>query len=48
MPLIKEFETYLPLVAELPKEWQKEIALLVSRMVIAYDNRLTKSSEELE
>jgi hypothetical protein len=47
MPLIKAIEKELPLVAELPEEWQKDIALWLSRYVVAYDNSLTKSSEEL-
>jgi hypothetical protein len=47
MPLIKAIEKELPLVAALPEEWQTDIALCLSRYVIAYDNRLTKSSEEL-
>jgi hypothetical protein len=48
MPLIKEIEKELPLVAALPEDWQKDIALWLSRYVVAYDNSLTKSSEELQ
>jgi len=48
MPLIKEIEKEIPFVAELPDDWQKDIALVLARYVIAYDNRLTKSSQELQ
>jgi hypothetical protein len=47
MPLIEAIEKELPLVAELPEEWQEDIALWLSRYIVAYDNSLTKSSEEL-
>lgn len=46
MPLIQEIETELPLVAELPEEWQKDIALILSKIVIAYDNTLTMTPQE--
>lgn len=46
MPLIKEIETELPLLAALPEEWQKDVALILSKVVIAYDHTLTKTPEE--
>jgi hypothetical protein len=46
MPLIKEIEGALPLIATLPDEWQKDIALVVSKFVIAYDKSLTMTAEE--
>lgn len=47
MPLLNDIEKQLPLVAELPDEWQKDIAIILSRHLVAYDDRLTKSSREL-
>jgi hypothetical protein len=46
MPLIKEIETELPLVAELPEDWQKDVALILSKIVVAYDNTLTMTPQE--
>jgi hypothetical protein len=46
MPLIRQIEHELPLIAELPREWQLEIALVLSRFIVAYDNTLIKSEEE--
>lgn len=46
MSLIKEIEVELRLVAALPDEWQRYIALLVSRVVVAYDNTLTKTPND--
>lgn len=46
MPLIRQIEHELPLIAELPREWQMEIALLLSRFIVAFDNTLTKTVEE--
>lgn len=46
MPLIKEIENTLPLVARLPEDWQKDAALLLSKIVVAYDNTLTLSPAE--
>jgi len=46
MPLIKEIEGALPLIVTLPEEWQKDIALFVSKVVIAYDKSLTMTPEE--
>ena len=48
MPLIKEIERELPLIGSLPEEWQKDIALVLSKYLVAYDNKLTKSSKELK
>jgi hypothetical protein len=48
MPLIREIEKQMPLVADLPEEWQKDIAIILSRYVVAYNDRLTKSSKELQ
>ncbi len=36
----------LPLIATLPEEWQKDIALVVSKFVIAFDKSLTMTPEE--
>jgi len=46
MPLIKEIEGALPLIATLPEDWQKDIALFVSKVVIAYDRTLTMTTDE--
>ena len=46
MPLIKDIESELPLVAELPEEWQKDIALMLSKFVIAHDNTLIMTPDE--
>ena len=46
MPLIKEIEGALPLIATLPDEWQKDIALVISKFVVAYDKSLTMTAEE--
>lgn len=46
MPLIKEIDAALPMVAEMPVEWQKDIALVVSKFVLAYDKNLTMTREE--
>jgi hypothetical protein len=46
MPLITQIEHELPLIAELPREWQMEIALVLSKFIIAYDNMLIKTPEE--
>jgi hypothetical protein len=46
MPLIKEIEVELPLLAALPDEWQKDVAVILSRVVIAYDHTLTMSPDE--
>lgn len=36
----------MPLVAEIPVEWQKDIALVLSKFVLAYDTSLTMTPEE--
>lgn len=46
MPLIRQIEHELPLIAELPREWQMEIALVLSRFIVTFDNTLTKSVDE--
>ena len=46
MPLIQQIEFELPRIAELPTEWQMEIALVISKIVVAYDNTLTKTPDE--
>ena len=46
MPLIKQIEHELSLIADLPREWQMEIALVLSKFIVAYDNTLTKSVAE--
>lgn len=46
MPLIKEIEGALPLIATLPEEWQKDIALTLTKFVIAFDKSLTMTPEE--
>lgn len=46
MPLVEEIEKQLPLVAELPEDWQKDIALILSKFVVAYDNTLIMTPEE--
>lgn len=48
MPLIEEIEKELPLVSVLREEWQKEIALTLSKYLVACDDSLTKSSDELK
>ena len=46
MPLIKQIEHELSLIGDLPREWQMEIALVLSKFIVAYDNTLTKSVAE--
>jgi hypothetical protein len=46
MPLIKEIETALLEVTELPADLQKDIAVMISRMVTAYDDTLTMTFRE--
>ena len=46
MPLIKEIEAALPIIAELPKRWQQDVALMMTRMAVACDNTLIKTPEE--
>jgi hypothetical protein len=46
MPLIKEIKTALLEVAELPDDLQKDIAVMISRMVMVFDDTLTKSVRE--
>ena len=46
MPLIKDIEGALPLIATLPDEWQKDIALVISNFVVAYDKSLTMTPQE--
>lgn len=46
MPLIKEIENALPFVAELPEGVQGSIARLMSRLVVAHDDRNTMTPEE--
>jgi len=46
MPLIKEIETALMEVAQLPESSQKEIAVAISRMVVMYDDTLTMTPAE--
>jgi hypothetical protein len=46
MPLIKELEGALPMVATLPDEWQQDIVLLMTRLIIAFDKTLTMTAEE--
>lgn len=41
MPLIKEIETALLEVTELPEDLQKDIAVMISRMVMVFDDTLT-------
>jgi hypothetical protein len=46
MPLIKEIEDVLPLMAELPEEWQKDLALVISKTMLAHDRTLTMTPAE--
>jgi hypothetical protein len=46
MPLIKEIETALLEVAELPQDSQKDIAVMISRMVMVFDDSLTNTVRE--
>ena len=46
MPLIKQIEHELSLIADLPREWQMEVALVLSKFIIAYDNTLIKTPDE--
>lgn len=46
MPLIKEIENALPFVAELPEGVQGSIAKMMSRLVVAHDDRNTMTPEE--
>jgi hypothetical protein len=46
MPLIQQIEYELPQIAMLPTEWQMEIAVVLSKFIVAYDNTLTKTPEE--
>jgi len=46
MPLIKEIDGALPLIANLPEEWQKDVAYTLTRFVVAYDKSLTMTAEE--
>lgn len=46
MPLIKEIEGALPLIATLSEDWQMDIALAISKFVIANDPSLTMTPEE--
>jgi hypothetical protein len=46
MPLIQQIEYELPQVALLPTEWQMEIALVISKFIVAYDNTLTMTPAE--
>lgn len=46
MPLIQEIENALPFVAELPEGVQESIAKLMSRLVVAHDDRNTMTREE--
>jgi hypothetical protein len=46
MPLIKEIETCLLEVTELPQDLQKDVAVMISRMVMVYDDTLMKSVRE--
>ena len=46
MPLIQQIEHELTLIADLPREWQMEIALVLSKFIVAYDNTLIKSVDE--
>ena len=46
MPLIEEIETALLEVAELPHDQQKDIAVMISRMVMVFDDTLTKTVHE--
>ena len=46
MPLIKEIETALMKVTELPADLQKDIAVMISRMVMVYDDTLTMTVRE--
>ena len=36
------------MIAELPREWQMEIALVLGKFIVTYDNTLTKSGDELQ
>jgi hypothetical protein len=46
MSLIQQIEHELPLIAELPREWQMEVALVLSKFIVAYDNTLVKTDDE--
>jgi len=46
MPLIKEIENALAFVAELPEGVQASIAKMMSRLVVAHDDRKTMTLEE--
>lgn len=46
MPLIKEIETALREVTQLPDDLQKDIAVMISRMVMVFDDTLTKTVRE--
>jgi hypothetical protein len=46
MPLIKDIQEALPFLAELPEEWQKNVALAITNIMVAYDNTLTMTPAE--
>lgn len=46
MPLIKEIQTALLEVAELSDDAQKDIAVVISRMVVVHDDTLLKTVRE--
>jgi hypothetical protein len=46
MPLIQQIEYELPQVALLPTEWQLEIAVAISKFIVAYDKTLTMTPGE--
>lgn len=46
MLLIKEIENKLPLVATLPEDWQKDVGLMPSLIIVAYDDTLTMTPDE--
>ncbi len=46
MPLIKEIETALPFVADMPVKWQRDVARFMSMIVTSHDNMRTMTREE--
>lgn len=48
MALIKEIEIALPFVAEMPNEWQLDVARFMSSLVTSHDNERTMTREERE
>ena len=46
MPLIKEIETALPFVGDLPASWQRDVARFMSMMVTNHDNERTMTRKQ--